>query len=221
MERVPEPELMEDPDQARAYAEADFEQPHNTFVELFAARFPALPAQGRVLDLGCGPADIVCRFARAYPRCAIDGVDGSAAMLALGQKALIAAGLEERVRLLQAVLPGAELPEPGYAVVISNSLLHHLGDPGVLWQAVRRWGRPGAPVFIMDLCRPDSRAETEALVKAYAAGEPEVLRHDFYHSLLAAYRPDEVRAQLAAAGLALQVEQVSDRHLIAWGHVEG
>jgi len=36
--------------------------------------------------------------------------------------------------------------------------------------------------------------------------------------LLAAYRPDEVRQQLARAGLEdLTVEVVSDRHMIVWG----
>ena len=40
---------------------------------------------------------------------------------------------------------------------------------------------------------------------------------DFRNSLLASYRPDEVRAQVAAAGLELTVEPLGERHLIAWG----
>ena len=35
MDRMLEPELMDDADQARAYAEADFEEPNRMFVELF------------------------------------------------------------------------------------------------------------------------------------------------------------------------------------------
>ena len=47
----------------------------------------------------------------------------------------------------------------------------------------------------------------------YSRDEPEVLRRDFYNSLLAAYRPEEVREQLDRAGLKrLRVEAVSDRH---------
>ena len=44
---------------------------------------------------------------------------------------------------------------------------------------------------------------------------------DFFNSLLAAYRPDEIRAQLLAVGLGdrLQIDVVSDRHLIVWGNV--
>jgi hypothetical protein len=56
-------------------------------------------------------------------------------------------------------------------------------------------------------------------VETYAATEPEVLREDFFASLLAAYTVEEVRAQLAAAGLDLAVAETSDRHLQAWGRL--
>jgi SAM-dependent methyltransferase len=117
---------------------------------------------------------------------------------------------------VQGYLPDAAAPRPAYDLVFSNSLLHHLRQAADLWQCVRRWRRPGAPVFIMDLLRPTSRAEAERLVDLYAAGEPEILRRDFLHSLCAAYRVDEVLEQLRGADLALEVETVSDRHWIAW-----
>ncbi len=220
MERVPEPELMDEAGQALAYARADFTEPHERFVDLFAERFPGFGGAQHVLDLGCGPADICLRFARRYPECRIDGVDGAEAMLRLGREAAGESGLGDRLHLVHGYLPGAALPRERYDAVISNSLLHHLADPMVLWQTVRAHAAPGAPVFVMDLMRPDSRGQAEALLTRYAAGEPEVLRHDFFHSLLAAYRPDEVEAQLAAANLPLRVEVVSDRHLIAFGAVE-
>ncbi len=70
----------------------------------------------------------------------------------------------------------------------------------------------------MDLMRPASEAVVLRLVEQYVADEPEVLRHDFQHSLYAAYHVDEVRTQLDAAGLnTLKVEAVSDRHLIVAG----
>jgi len=71
---------------------------------------------------------------------------------------------------------------------------------------------------VMDLLRPTSPAAALALVEAHASAAPAVLRHDFHRSLLAAYRLDEVEAQLRDAGLrSLRVEVVSDRHWIAWG----
>jgi hypothetical protein len=63
MERVLEPELMDDPEQTEAYAAADFAEENQGFVDRFAEYFPEF-SSGRVLDVGCGPADIPVRFAR-------------------------------------------------------------------------------------------------------------------------------------------------------------
>ncbi len=215
--RVPEPDLMDAPAQAQAYAQADFSEPHDAFVAHFRRLFPSFAA-GRALDLGCGPADISIRFCKALPAVSLTGVDGAEAMLALGREAVERHGLAARLVLERRYLPDAALAAARYDAVISNSLLHHLHDPAVLWQTLRQTAKPGAPAMVMDLLRPASLDEAERLTGHYAAGAPAVLRHDFYHSLLAAYRPDEVRAQLAAAGLArFSVEAVSDRHLLIWG----
>lgn len=219
MDRVPEPELMDDAVQAAAYARADFTEPHDRFVELFRESFPAESMGGTVLDLGCGPADIVARFAHAYPACVIHAVDGAEAMLAHGRARVQHEGLSGRVQLIHAYLPDAVLPLDAYDAVISNSLLHHLRDPMALWDTIRSHARPGAPVFVMDLLRPASRVQARSLVEEYAGGEPEILRRDFFNSLCAAYIVDEVTAQLSRAGLdSMQVREVSDRHWVVSGY---
>lgn len=220
MERIAEPELMLDDAQACAYASADFDAPHRRCIELLLEKHAALPAQGRALDLGCGPGDMTLRLAGALPAWEIDALDGSPAMLALARDAAARAGLQSRLVYREALLPDDEAPRPPYDLLFSNSLLHHLARPDALWSVLRRWGRAHAAVFVMDLRRPDSDAAVCDLVERYAAGEPEVLRCDFANSLRAAYRPDEVRTQLDAAGLAvLALEVVSDRHLIIWGRL--
>lgn len=219
MKRVPEPELMEDEEQARAYSEADFSEPHARFVRLCGEAWAENEPRGRMLDLGCGPADITVRLAQSFPRLTIDGVDGSAAMLKFGEERVRRHGLAARVRLIQGRLPACPLPGE-YDAVVSNSLLHHLSDPAVLWEAVGRCSRPGTVVFIMDLMRPEDETQARALTERHAAGAPAVLRHDFFHSLLAAYRPAEVRAQLMEAGLEdFDVRAVSDRHLVVCGRI--
>jgi ubiquinone/menaquinone biosynthesis C-methylase UbiE len=211
---------MDEEDQARAYAEADFSEPHDHFVSLFQAAFPDSSFAGTVLDLGCGSADVIVRFARAFPNCRIDGVDGAEAMLGFGRKAVRSAGLEHRIRLISGYLPDASLPLRSYDAVISNSLLHHLADPMVLWASVQRLGKPGAPVFIMDLLRPESEERLNELVRQHAADAPDVLKRDFSASLRAAYRPDEIRAQLDNAGLTdFTVDIVCDRHLVVSGRL--
>src|SRR5690625_519652 len=123
MQRTLEPELMDDEEQAKAYAEADFEDANSRFMSLFARRFPEF-SMGMVLDLGCGPGDIPLRFARHYHGATVHGLDGSAAMLRHAQFALAQApDLRSRVRFVQGTLPGAVLPRHQYHAIISNSLL--------------------------------------------------------------------------------------------------
>jgi ubiquinone/menaquinone biosynthesis C-methylase UbiE len=219
MQRIPEPELMDDPAQALAYARADFSEPHDRFVALFIERFGAA-IDGTVLDLGCGPGDICRRFAAALPGCKLHGVDASRSMLELARADTERQALSGRIEFHLGYLPGAQLPRSEYAAVISNSLLHHLQQPAALWNSATKFARTGAPVFVMDLMRPDRRASAARLVDQYASTEPELLQRDFLNSLLAAYRPDEVRQQLQQSGLGhLQIETVSDRHFIVFGYL--
>ena len=218
MDRIPEPELMDDEAQARAYAEADFSEPHSRFVDYFKLAFPHSSTDGTAVDLGCGPADVTARFACAFPQLTIDGVDGAKAMLKYGQARLRQDGLTGRVRLVHQRLPCRAGLRAAYDIVISNSLLHHLSDPLILWDAAKALTRSGGRVFVMDLARPENRARAEGLVDQYAAGEPPVLQRDFLNSLLAAYEPEEVRAHIDRAGLrGFTVKPVSDRHWIAYG----
>ena len=220
MKRIPEPELMLRPEQAAAYAAADFAEPHNLFIALLRDRHSKLPNQGKALDLGCGPGDIAQRFALAFPCWSVDGVDGSPAMIDRGRNLIREAGLDSRVQLLERCLPTNILPQASYDLLFSNSLLHHLTDAHVLWTSISQWSRHGTKVFVMDLLRPSNEDEAKSIVQEYAANEPEVLQTDFYNSLLAAYRVEEIEAQLQVAKLSqFHVEEVSDRHFIAWGSV--
>jgi len=221
MERIPEAELMNGMAQARAYASADFSEPHSMFMTLFGEYHPSVIVN-KVLDLGCGPGDISCRFARAYPNCHVDAVDGAQAMLVQGRKLIRHHGLETRIALHHCYLPDDPLPANGYDTIISNSLLHHLAEPQTLWEGIRAVAAPASAVFIMDLLRPDSRRRAHDLVELYAAGEAAILRDDFFHSLLAAYTLNEVREQLTNAGLdGFTLAAVSDRHWCVSGVIPG
>lgn len=221
MKRRPEPELMDDQAQAIAYAAADFNASNTLFIDLLLGLNPG-PLEGAcALDLGCGPADISIRFLRAYPKATCDALDGAQSMLDLARTALDALpGVAPRCRLLCEQIPSAVLPKGHYDLILSNSLLHHLHDPQVLWRTLREVGKPGAVVLVMDLMRPASAGWIEALVATYVADEPEILRSDFRNSLFAAFEPAEVAEQLKLAGLdMLDVGVVSDRHLAVSGRL--
>ena len=219
MTRIPEPELMEDPAQARAYAGADFSVPHSNFIKLFRIAFPGRPISGHVMDLGCGPGDITIRFAAAFPQCEVHGVDGSPAMIEAGETLLQHSGdTRKRIRLIHGMLPDAAMPCPRYDTVICNSLLHQLHDPQTLWTSVKKFAAPGALVFVMDLRRPTTITDARRLCDTYAANEPPLLQRDYYNSLLAAFEPAEIESQLASAKLPhLIVRPIGDRHVTIHG----
>ena len=72
-------------------------------------------------------------------------------------------------------------------------------------------------IYAMDLFRPPTPEAAREIVEAVSGNEPEILKRDFYNSLLAACSPDEIRAQLRRAGLALDIEIVSERHMRIMG----
>jgi len=104
--------------------------------------------------------------------------------------------------------------------LVSNSLLHHLHDPLVLWQAIAQAAAPGARIYVKDLRRPPSPEAAEQLRQRYLADAPAVLQHDYLASLHAAFTAAEVEQQLQRCGLEqLQVAEVDDRYLEIWGQL--
>jgi len=206
---------MDDEEQSLAYAEADFGTSNQLFVDSLVRDFPN--HLGAVVDIGCGPADVVIRLAKAAPRARISALDGSAPMLALARTAVEAAGVGDRLTLLHTRIPGPPPASQSFDAVLSKDLLHHLPDPMVLWREVQRVGRPGAAIYVMDLVRPDSEETARAMVKEGAGSEHPILQQDFYNSLLAAFTPDEVRRQVRDAGLDLMVSPIGVRHMLIKG----
>ena len=222
MRRIPEPELMDSDEQARAYAAAVFSEAHQSYVTLFHETFPGRPARATVLDLGCGAADVVIRFAQANPRYTFHAVDGSAPMLKYARKALQGRpNLVRRIKLVQAFIPEARLPRKTYDAILSSNFLHHLHEPAALWQTIRRYSKRGTLVFVTDLFRPPNRAAAKRLVEKYATDEPAILQRDFLNSLLASFTVEEVREQLIQARLGhLRIEVISDRHVMIFGRMQ-
>jgi SAM-dependent methyltransferase len=259
MERICEPELMDEPAQARAYADADFSTSDRAVVERLMELFGTEEGGGeppaglgpRIVDLGCGPGNITFLRAAMFPEGTVVGIDGAAAMLAIAEERRRAladaapgtwaeASRAARLRFQQAILPlrdeqahslrvqasgedgegDGEDATAGFSAVVSNSLLHHLHDPRVLWRTVRQLADPGAAVYLQDLRRPASAAEAELLVASEMAAAPEVLQRDYRHSLLAAFTAPEVEAQLRDSGLeGLQVQERGGRYLEVWGRL--
>ena len=218
MIRTLEPELMEDVEQALAYAEADFSESNQRFADRLIENYSE--HMQSVLDIGCGSADIPIRLARLAPSVQITAIDGSEAMLNLARKGIAESGNGDRITVTRAYVPQLPFRDHSFDTIISNSLLHHLPDPSVFWREVIRLGNDRAVIFVMDLFRPDSPEAAAKIVEEAGAGEHPVLKTDFYNSLLAAFAVEEVQQQLVDAGLSqLQLNVVSDRHWLVSGRL--
>src|SRR3954468_2021366 len=103
MDRILEPELMEDEQQALAYAKADFSTSNQWYVDHLVSDYP--DKFDSVLDIGCGPGDVVLRLATARPDTRITAIDGADAMIALARKAVQTARLQTRITAQQGYIP--------------------------------------------------------------------------------------------------------------------
>ncbi len=209
LDRVLEPELMDNWQEATAYDAMDFSAVNRDFA---LTAIGLHPHAVRVLDIGTGTAQIpiiLCQEKSCYQ---VLGVDMAQSMLVLGRRNIEAAGLLQQIRLELA--DGKNLPYPNwdFDMVISNSLVHHLPDPRSFFQQVARLVKPNGAVLIRDLLRPDSLVEIDRLVTAAGDYGPQQ-NQLFRDSLAAAFTLAEIQDLVAAVGLTnYQLSQTSERH---------
>ncbi len=212
MQRIPEPEIMDIPERAQAYADADFSEVNTAFVDRLLELAGNLDA-ARVLDLGTGPGDIPFCIAQSRPGCRIAGLDASMPMLRLGQATRRRVSTLPAVQFVLADAKRTPFADETFDLIFSNSILHHVDNPVAFWKEAARVAKPAALLFVRDLLRPDSTEAAHDLVETYAPDEHPLLKEDFFNSLLAAYTIEEVRDQIQMKAIqAPSVTRSSDRH---------
>ena len=85
MERVPEPELMEEKEQVISYDEADFSEEEvnliNQINHYLLRKNISLDEKDLIVDLGFGPGNISEKLAIQWPNTEVFGIDGSKEMI--------------------------------------------------------------------------------------------------------------------------------------------
>ena len=212
--RVLEPEEMAGAEEAAEYDSMDF----SATDEAFARRAAELAKpQMWTVDIGCGNAKIPLAIASLAPASPVCAVEMSSEMLAVAvrnrAKGDAAARKTVFVRGDAKRLP---FSSGSIGLVISNSLIHHIPDPGCVFAEVARivtgaGNKPG--ILIRDLIRPESEAQLREIAGKYSSGWSPIQTRLFTDSLRAALSLDEVRAYAAEAGLrGVRVGQITDRH---------
>jgi ubiquinone/menaquinone biosynthesis C-methylase UbiE len=219
--RVPEPEVMDDSGEVEAYssaaAQAYLNKIDDTFVEhavrLLRARGSrgetggALRGErGNALDIGCGPGQIVLKLAQRLPGWQFTGVDRSPNMVrqAISARDEVAhrtsPGLAARV--LFSVADGCKLPFPdaGFNLVLCNSVLHHLEQPGRLFAEIARVTAADGAILLRDLQRPSPLAYP-LHVRWHGRHYSGLMYKLYCDSVRAAYTPQELAGLLGASPL--------------------
>ena len=214
IERVPEVECMDTPEEAVQYDLMDHTEVNRAFVDRLLEIGGG--GEGRVLDVGTGPAHIPIELCRRNGFVRVTAVDAAKAMLDRATARIREAGFEGRIRLVLADGKRLPFPDGAFDAVMSNSIVHHLADPRAFFREVKRLVKPRGVVFLRDLFRPESEERLADLVARHAAGATPEQKNLFAASLRAAFTVDEAAAMLGESGLGeLRVFSSSDRHWTA------
>jgi ubiquinone/menaquinone biosynthesis C-methylase UbiE len=187
---------------------------HAEVNRVFVADFLAFwGGRGSVLDVGTGTAQIPIALCRQAPHFRVVGIDLAEHMLQVGRENVTRAGLAERIRLERVDAKRMPFPDGHFSAVISNSIVHHIPEPGSVLAEMVRVVSPAGALFVRDLLRPTDEATLHHLVNNYTPGANEHQQRMFRESLQAALTLAEIRILVAGLGFDPQsVRQTSDRH---------
>jgi ubiquinone/menaquinone biosynthesis C-methylase UbiE len=183
---------------------------------------------GRVLDAGTGTARIPIELCRRVPDLQVVAIDLAESMRAVARRNVERAGLAERIAVESGDAKSTRFRAGSFDAVVSNSLVHHIPDPGQAMRELWRLVRPGGVLFVRDLARPETKERVGELVATYAPipallDAPQEAMHArqralFEASLHAALTVEEVAATVAPLGMPKEaVQRTSDRHwTLAW-----
>lgn len=213
LERILEPEVMDDAEESVSYEAMDHSVPNAAFVDRLLEL--GVGRCGEALDLGTGPGDIpvlLCRRSADRPK--VVATDLAQTMLDLAAPKVAAAGFADRIELRRMDVKALDLPDASCDAVFSNTILHHIPEPLAMLAEAARVLKPGGLLLIRDLRRPGDLQELDRLVAEHAANDDATQRQLFRQSLHAALTPDELRALAAQAGLeGAEVVVDTDRHM--------
>ncbi|WP_208449132.1 class I SAM-dependent methyltransferase [Burkholderia anthina] len=191
--RTPEPCLvMEGDESVDAYANGGRQSGALSGVYLYhlAQMCQMIRPDEVVLDIGCGPCNLLGQLAELNPRSEFLGLDMSQTMLARAASSFAAKGVSN-VELLcgdMTTLNGIE--DKSVDVVVSSMAFHHLPDVDALdktFSQIDRVLKPEGAVYFNDFGRLRHPESIRYFVSRAAEGEGHQLADDYYHSLHAAF----------------------------------
>lgn len=191
MERIVEPELMEDNNQCIEYNIIS-NKLYNTDDFIIAYKRYCNISEGILVDLGCGPAHHLVKLKQEFPKLNIFGYDGSGIMVALAKSNTKGLGINIEQLTFDQINIQADC-------VISLQTLHHQHNANLFWTSVKRLCKPNGKIFVDDLERPNDRDIFNNVIA----------NTDFKNSLQAAFTISEVEQQVKMLNLSVERYQIN------------
>ena len=208
--RVPEPEVMDDAEEVSAYSSAAAQEYLSHIDDSFVRHALRLArhSPGLALDIGSGPGEIVCKLARHLKDWQLIGVDYSENMIRAALQNLrdLTQGSQGNElpagRLDFMVADANRLPflDGTFDLVVCNSVLHHMAEPGRLFVEMARVAKPSGAMLLRDLRRP-SRFAYPFHVRWHGRHYLGTMYKLYCSSVRAAYTCRELEGMLRSSGV--------------------
>lgn len=204
LQRIPEPEAMEDSEEVEAYSSATAQAHLDAIDDTFVAHAQLLVngrERGRALDIGTGPGQIVIKLGARLTRWKFVGIDRSVAMIEKAREGFAGAPeMAGRIEFRIADGNSLDFPVGTFDLVICNSVLHHMAEPQKLFAEIGRVVKPGGAILLRDLVRPP-RFSYGSHIRKNAKHYQGEMKRLYVASVQAAYTEEELQKMVAASPL--------------------
>jgi ubiquinone/menaquinone biosynthesis C-methylase UbiE len=193
------PEGIEDNEVVEAYDRINRWPQFRALRRMFVTELKRHSPEGVLVDVGCGPGQLIAGIARSLPHLSIIGVDIAEEMLQKAGNNLASMGLAEKVSFRRGDMQGLPLESDSIDFVVSTLSLHHWSQPKQAIEEIHRVLKPGGQFLIFDLRRDSPRAAYWIVRFAQSFILPAALGriNEPTGSFMASYTPAEVKATMS------------------------
>ena len=231
MDREPEPELMNKKSQVKAYCAADFSVGEINLIKFISNYLEInninLSKNDLIVDLGCGPGNISEKLSERWPDVKVLGIDGSKEMIREAESRMFKnkimgkyGNLNYLCSDIRKISSHEIFSRKEITLLVSNSFIHHIIDIDNFFEFIINLSNKQTINFHKDLIRPKDEKTALKLKDKCSQKYSAILTNDYYASLKASYRRNEIQKKILELDLeSMNVIEESAEYLIVYGKV--
>jgi len=231
MDREPESELMNKKSQVKAYCAADFSLGEINLIKFISNYLKInninLSKNDLIVDLGCGPGNISEKLSERWPDVKVLGIDGSKEMIREAESRMFKnkimgkyGNLNYLCSDIRKISSHEIFSRKEITLLVSNSFIHHIIDIDNFFEFIINLSNKQTINFHKDLIRPKDEKTALKLKDKCSQKYSAILTNDYYASLKASYRRNEIQKKILELDLeSMNVIEESAEYLIVYGKV--